>query len=78
MTMNNTELTEFVRVHNAAIARHEQWLSEQAAAQTRHNREIEAIRALQEVNAQQLNTLTAGLLELRGMVADYIQGRSQA
>ncbi|NJP11921.1 MAG: hypothetical protein HC866_22650 [Leptolyngbyaceae cyanobacterium RU_5_1] len=74
-----------------AIARHEQWLADQEAASVRHEQaiarheqEMGEIRALQQsnqeqlaLNQEQLALLTAGLVDLRNLVADYLQGRSQ-
>ena len=61
--MNTEELTQVVTAHQSAISRHEV--------------EVAEIRSLARINQEQLNQLTAGLLELRNLVADYIQGRSQ-
>jgi phosphoketolase len=71
------ELEQFVRVHQSAIAQHQEWLTQHETAKIRHDQQIEAIRALQETNAQQLNNFTAELLQLRNLAADYIQGRSE-
>jgi len=61
--MSTEELTQVVTAHQSALSRHEI--------------EVAEIRALAKLNQEQLNELTAGLLELRSLVADYIQERSQ-
>lgn len=74
--LNNTELTEFIRVHNAAIARHEQWLSDISGILTETAQRQAQTQAQQEVNAQEIANLRASILDLRNLVADYLQGRS--
>ncbi len=75
--MTPEELTQLVAVQQTILTRHDQAL-------TTHEREMAEIRAglqraenILNANAEQLATLTAGLLELWNLVADYIQGRSQ-
>jgi hypothetical protein len=57
------ELTQIATAHQGAL--------------TRHDQEIAEIRALARLNQEQLNQLTAGLLELRILIANDIQWRSQ-
>ena len=84
--METSELTKIATAHQAAISRHDEEMaeirailrqgfarSEQAIAQ--HDREMAAIRAQQQLNAQALAQFTAGLEELRILVADYLRGR---
>jgi chromosome segregation ATPase len=89
--MNTEELTQIVTGHQNAISRHDQEMAEIRATlqqsanrhqqheqwQAEHQASIEATQRLLQLNQEQLNTLTAGLLELRHMVADYLQGRSR-
>jgi hypothetical protein len=42
-----------------------------------HAEEMAQLRSVQCVNQEQLAQLTAGLVELRTLISDYIQGRSQ-
>jgi hypothetical protein len=60
--MDADELTPIVTAHQQVL--------------TRHEREMADIRALAKLNQEQLNQLSAGMLELRNLIADYIQGRS--
>lgn len=82
--LNNAELTEFARVHNAAIARHEQWLTEQQETLAQINASLQETaqsqartQEQQEINTQEIANLRASILDLRNLVADYLQGRSQ-
>ena len=43
---------------------------------TQHEREMAEIRAMQRLDQEQLAELTAGLIELRNLVTDYLRGRS--
>ncbi|PZV07962.1 MAG: hypothetical protein DCF22_21105 [Leptolyngbya sp.] len=78
---HNREMSEFRENQEQSSDRHNREMSEfrenQEQASDRHNRDIEAISRLAQLNQEQLNLLTAGLLELRTLVADYLQGRSQ-
>lgn len=82
--LTNAELSEFVRVHNAAIARHDQWLTditrileETAHSQARTQALAAQTQAQQEINTQEIANLRASILDLRNMVADYIQSRER-
>lgn len=55
----------------------EEWQRQQESAITTHEREMAEIRSMQRLNQEQLAELTAGLLELRNLVANYIQSRAQ-
>ncbi len=75
--MTPEELTQLASHQQSVLTRHDQTLS-------LHTQEMAEIRSTQQrtenilnANAEQLATLTAGLLELRNLVADYIQGRSR-
>jgi hypothetical protein len=61
--------------HNEAIVRHDQMMAQHNQAVAQHDREMAAIRAQQQLNAQALAQFTAGLEELRILVADYLRGR---
>ncbi|MGA7934291.1 MAG: hypothetical protein WCA35_12150 [Kovacikia sp.] len=74
---SNTELTQFVRVHNAAIARHEQTVEQHEIRMTRIEAILEATAAQQQLNAELLNRFEAGMLDLRDQVANFIQSREQ-
>jgi predicted transcriptional regulator len=79
--MTPDELTQLGTVHQNVLTRHEQQMAEirallqQGFAQ--HQQEMSDIRAQQQLNAQDINELKASIQELRNLVADYIQGRSQ-
>ncbi len=70
--MTSEELTQLATIHQQAIVRHEQEMAD-IRALIRLNQE--QFRDQREFTQEQLNQLTAGLLELRHLVADYIQGR---
>ncbi|NJP12693.1 MAG: NAD-glutamate dehydrogenase [Leptolyngbyaceae cyanobacterium RU_5_1] len=55
----------------------QEWLTQHEQAIARHEQEMAEIRAMQQLNQEQLALLTAGLLDLRNLVSDYLQGRSQ-
>jgi len=55
--------------HDNAINRHDEEFS-------RINSILERMAAGQELNRQDINTLTASIQDLRNLVADYIQGCS--
>ncbi|MEX0270873.1 hypothetical protein AB3R30_17160 [Leptolyngbyaceae cyanobacterium UHCC 1019] len=55
--------------HDNAINRHDEEFS-------RINTTLERMAAGQELNRQDINTLTASIQDLRNLVADYIQERS--
>lgn len=87
--MNTQELTQIITVHQQAIARHEQWQAEHearmarieaileaTAVQQQHNQEaIANLAAQQQLNQEGVADLRASILDLRNLVADYIQGR---
>jgi len=89
--MNTEELTQVVTAHQSAIARHSAEMSELrgtlitigqtleriATQQETNTRQIEANNHQGELNQEAIATLTASILDLRNLVADYIQGRSQ-
>ncbi|MDX2215258.1 MAG: hypothetical protein SFY66_18485 [Oculatellaceae cyanobacterium bins.114] len=67
---------EWQAAHERRITEHEEWQAEQEAATQRHTERMERIEAQQEVNMQAIAQLTAGLVELRNLVTDYLKGRS--
>jgi UDP-N-acetyl-D-mannosaminuronate dehydrogenase len=89
--MNTEELTSMVTAHQNAISRHDQEMAEiraifqQSAIRHRDQEErlnrietiLEATAAQQRQNAQGITELRASITELRNVVANYIQGRSQ-
>ena len=68
---------EWLTQQAQAISRHEQWQAEHEAAMQRHETTMQRIEAQQELNQQAIAQFTAGLVELRTLVSDYLQGRSQ-
>ncbi|MBF2027320.1 MAG: hypothetical protein IGS48_11200 [Oscillatoriales cyanobacterium C42_A2020_001] len=66
--------------HQREMAEFRESLKQQEEArkqfEERHQRSVEATQRLADLNQEQLNQLTAGLLELRILVANYLQGRS--
>jgi hypothetical protein len=79
--MTVEELTAIATAPQSAISRHDQEMAEFRATlqqnSDRHDQKIDRIERLAELNQEQLNLLTVGLLERRTLVADYLQGRSQ-
>jgi predicted S18 family serine protease len=67
---------EFSRI-NTTLERLEHIAEQQQTAIAQHDRTLSRIEAQQELNTQAIAHLTANLLELRTLVANYIQGRSQ-
>lgn len=67
-TQRTTEHEEWLAAQQEAIARHEEWLARQQEASDR-------IDAQQQANAEAIANLTASILDLRNLVADYIQNR---
>jgi chromosome segregation ATPase len=63
--------------HEQRIAEHEEWQRQHEASMQRHEERMERIETQQELNIQAIAQFTAGLVELRVLVSDYIQGRSQ-
>lgn len=74
--------------HDNASVRHDEEFSrinqtldrmaeQQQEADARYERRFGNITAQVEANREQITTLTASIQELRNLVADYIQGRSQ-
>ncbi|UBF27275.1 hypothetical protein K9N68_04745 [Kovacikia minuta CCNUW1] len=70
--MEIQELPQIVTAHQQAIARHDQY----EGRMDRIEATLERTQNILNANAEQLVTLTAGLLELRNLVADYMsEGR---
>jgi hypothetical protein len=67
--------------HDNAISRHDEEFSRinQAIAdfQEANRQAIANLTAGQQLNQQAISNLTASIQELRNLVADYIQGRSE-
>jgi len=81
--VNADELTRIATAHQNAISRHDQEMSEIRAilregfarseqAISRHDAAIEAIKTQHKLNQQAFAQFTAGLEELRILVANYI------
>jgi alpha-D-ribose 1-methylphosphonate 5-triphosphate diphosphatase PhnM len=82
--MNTDELTQIVTAHQIAIARHDQWQAEQEAASRQHNAEMAEIRATlaaiasqQALNTQEISRLTAGMIDLRDQVSNFVRSQEQ-
>jgi hypothetical protein len=66
--MTLEELTQIATAHQSAIARHDTEIAE--------IRELVKLNQQQlSINQEQLNQFTAGMIELRNLVGDYIQAR---
>jgi len=52
-------------------------LTQVAQQQAANNQAIAQLTAEQQLSRQDINTLTASIQDLRNLVADYIQGRSE-
>lgn len=81
--MNPEDLTQLVTAHQSAIVRGESRLDRIEAALERVAQQQETtqqalaqLTAEQQLSRQDINQLTASLLDLRNIVADYIQSRS--
>jgi hypothetical protein len=79
--MTPEELTEISNIHQKVLSRHDKELAGIRAllslSNSQHSDEIKAVRKLIELNQEQLNTLTAGQIQLQNMVADYIASREK-
>ncbi|UBF27920.1 hypothetical protein K9N68_08490 [Kovacikia minuta CCNUW1] len=58
-----------------ALAEHERALAQHDQAIAQHDQEMAAIRSQQALIAQNFTNFTAGLEELRILVANYLRGR---
>ncbi len=74
--MTPEELTQLTAVQQTILTRHDQVLTLHAQEMAEIRSGLQRTEHILNTNAEQLATLTAGLLELRNLVADYIQGRS--
>lgn len=63
------ESEEWQRQHERRIAEHEEWQRQHEAAIARHDE-------WQRQQDERMAEFTAGLLELRNLVTDYLRGRS--
>ncbi len=88
ISRHDQEMAEFRAALRQSSEQHRQEMAEfrQEMAQfretmqqnsDRHDQKDDSIQRLADLNQEQLNLLTAGLLALRTLVADYLQGRSQ-
>lgn len=75
--LSNAELTQFVRVHNAAIAHHEQEIAQIRTILAEVAKGQAQNQAQQAINTQEIANLTASMLDLRTLVADSLKGRSE-
>lgn len=83
--MNTEELTQVVTAHQSAIVRNETRLDriegilERVAEQQMVNQQALAqLTAEQKLSRQDINSLTASILDLRNLVADFVKSREQA
>jgi len=88
--MNTEELTQVVTAHQSAISRHDSEMAEirvilqrvgerldrMAERQEVHEQLIESTTRQGALNQEAIATLTASIQDLRNLVADYLQGRS--
>lgn len=75
--MTPEELTQLASVHQTILTRHDVEMAEIRAVLASVAQQQEATAHQAALNQEAIANLTAGLLELRNLVADYIQGRSQ-
>ncbi len=61
----------------ASAARQTTFEERQAAFEERHTAHIAHMEALQALTQEQLNQFLAGMIELRGLVADHTKGRAE-
>jgi hypothetical protein len=62
---------------NQVIARVAQQQEVNTQAIARQETHVAKMEALQALNQEQSNQFTTGMIELRGLVADYLKGRSE-
>jgi chromosome segregation ATPase len=75
ISRHDEEMAEIRAILRQGFARSEQAIAQHEQAIAQHDREMAAIRAQQQLNAQALAQFTAGLEELRILVADHLRGR---
>lgn len=71
------ETREGLAETRAGIAEIRAGLAETRALVDQNAQQQAELQAMQRLNQEQLALLSAGLVELRNLVADYLQGRSQ-
>jgi len=81
--MEMAEIRAVLRESADRGTQHEHWLTEHEITIQRIDNTLARTAAQQEANAQQIAlnrqdiaSLTAGILDLRNLVADYLQGRT--
>lgn len=77
ISRHDHEMAEIRAALRQGNEQHNQEMAALRQAHDRHNQEIDAISRQQALNAQGITELKASILELRNIVADYIQERSQ-
>lgn len=68
--MTPEELPQLATVHQTVLNRHDTEMAEIRAV-------LSNVAQQQSLNQESISTLTASIQELRNLVADYIQSRSQ-
>lgn len=88
--MNTDELTQITTAHHNVISRHDVEMAEIRTTLNTVSHKLDEVAdqfnqvaAQQDVNAQQIAlnrqdiaSLSAGILDLRNLVADYLEGRA--
>ncbi len=88
--MNTDELTQITTAHHNVISRHDVEMAEIRTTLNTVSHKLDQVgdklnqvAAQQDVNAHQIalnrqdiTSLTAGILDLRNLVADYLEGRA--
>ncbi|MCY7391559.1 MAG: hypothetical protein LH647_08710 [Leptolyngbyaceae cyanobacterium CAN_BIN12] len=84
MTQSNENGSRLDRIESimlelaTASMRHDNEFSRINGVLERNSQQIEANTRQGRLNQESIHTLTASIQDLRNLVADYIQGRSQA
>lgn len=75
--MTQQELEQALQQHTIEIAEIRQILAQVAGQQEVNSQQIAATMEQTAANMEQIAANTAGLTELRSILADYLRGRSQ-
>lgn len=75
--MTQAEMGQVIQQHTIEIAEIRQVLAQIAQQQAQIAQQQAITAEQQSINMQQIALNTAGLIELRGILADYLRGRSQ-
>lgn len=75
--MTLEELTQIATAHQNAIARHDSDIAEIRELVKLNQQQLNQLTTEQQLSRQDINSLTASILDLRNLVGDYIQAREE-